>query len=245
MNFQIAGESNIGLVRKNNEDNFFLLVHPFRETAFAVVADGIGGHDYGEIASFVCCRDFGKAYWNSTDADLKPSGAGKTFLAREIEHINRRVFLRNRSEQLLRPMGCTVVALLLLPETAVFANAGDSRLYRARTDGSFQQLSCDHTIDVPLANYEDCSGSIISMAVGPRPNIHPLLQECKLQEGDRFLLCTDGASRYLEDSQIREFLTQADSPRAAVDAVLRESLIAGGRDNITAVAAFVAAPRKE
>ena len=140
----MAGESNVGLRRRHNEDNFCYDLSPHRETALAVVADGVGGYSNGRMASLIACRDLLRAFQKTTDAELIKNG--EKFLRDTVTAINEKIFSRNRFEQQPRPMCTTIVSALFLPETLVLLNAGDSRCYELRADGSLYQLTHDHTL---------------------------------------------------------------------------------------------------
>ena len=111
MNITFAGESNIGTVRHHNEDNFLIYNPPGQEAAVAMVADGIGGHSRGEVASYICCSEM-LAAARKTDCRKWD----KDFLLTTLAKINRRIFNFNFRGHRLRPMGCTVVAAIFSPE---------------------------------------------------------------------------------------------------------------------------------
>ena len=125
--FQVAGESHQGLYRRKNEDNFCVIYSRYRRCVFAVVADGIGGHSRGEVASYICCRELADAFLKQEKKILTPADA-QEFLKKELEQINYSIYQRNRvNRNMGRPMGTTVNSVLFLEDYAVMANAGDSR----------------------------------------------------------------------------------------------------------------------
>ena len=142
----IAGESNPGLVRRHNEDNFVIVALPERSSILAVVADGVGGHSNGGMASLICCRDLADAYFSIPDEELSTPLQAEKFLRDEIRVINRKIFERNYFEELRRPMGSTILAVLFLQDSLVMASAGDTRLYELPPDRPLRQLSVDHTL---------------------------------------------------------------------------------------------------
>lgn len=99
----MAGESNLGLHRKRNEDNFCCYAPPGRKCALAVVADGVGGHANGAVASLICCRDLAEAFRRMAEPEENLPDAAAVFLRDKIRKINRKVFSRNYFEQVIRP----------------------------------------------------------------------------------------------------------------------------------------------
>ena len=246
-----AGESHRGLLRKKNEDSFCVVRSPDRKSVFAVVADGIGGHSRGEVASYICCRELANAFLknikNLTDAEKT-----KNFLSEELEKINSSVYQRNRANcGLKRPMGTTVNAVVFLPDSLVMANAGDSRLYQLlpETD-ELQQLSTDHSFKaaVAAASGKECvkgMENVIYRAVGLHRNFEIELKEFTLVSGSRYLICTDGMYRQLPANTVRDTLKKASAPRNALDVFMRTALVSGGKDNITGIAVFTKGGQNE
>lgn len=242
----IAGESNPGLVRHHNEDNFVIIALPERSSVLAVVADGVGGHSNGGMASLICCRDLADAYFNMPDEELSTPLQAEKFLRDQIRSVNHKIFERNYFEELRRPMGSTILAVLILRDALVMASAGDTRLYELSPEGTLRQLSVDHTLS---AAYLRAHGrnpenravlrNVIMRAVGPRRELALDVRVFRKPAGARYLCCTDGAYRYASNRQIRAALLEAAVPRDTVSAVMRTALLRGGHDNITAVAAFV------
>ncbi len=241
---RLAGESNRGLVRERNEDNFCWVACPGARAALAAVADGIGGYRDGDVASFVCCRRLLGA-WRKLDAKrLNPDDA-TDFFRRELTDINRELFEHNRRERDGAPMGTTVAAAVFFAEEVVLVHAGDSRIYQFLPDTGLTQLTEDHTLLAKLAERgsriaspPSVLGNVISRALGPRPRLELDLQRIPRPPRARYLLCSDGISRYLESEVIATALCESDGPRAAVNALMRAALIAGGRDNITVICAY-------
>lgn len=242
----IAGESNPGLVRRRNEDNFVVIALPERSSILVVVADGVGGHSNGGMASLICCRDLADAYFNMPDEELSTPLQAEKFLRDEIRAVNRKIFERNYFEELRRPMGSTILAALFLRDSLVMASAGDTRFYELVPDGVLRQLSVDHTLSTAWLQAHERNGekrawlrSVIMRAVGPRRELALDVKVFRKTAGARYLFCTDGAYRYNSKRRIREALKSAAAPRDAVSTVMRTALLRGGRDNITVVAAFV------
>ncbi|MBQ8754062.1 MAG: serine/threonine-protein phosphatase [Lentisphaeria bacterium] len=239
----LAGESNVGLRRRHNEDNFCYDLSPARKTALAVVADGVGGYSNGRMASLITCRDLLRKYQQTADEELIKNG--EAFLRNTVVAINEKIFSRNRFEQQPRPMCTTVVTALFLPEKLVLLNAGDSRCYELRQDGSFYQLTHDHTLwNVYRRRKNNGQYSkpklyeIVVRALGPRQLLRTETHILPRRPGSRYILCSDGVNHMIDDDVIADCIKQATSPHDAVDRLMRITLRKGGHDNITIIAAF-------
>ena len=244
--FRFAGESIAGLVRKNNEDNFVIVAERDRRTALAVVADGVGGHRHGEIVSSISCRELARVYARTADGELCREGAAAEFLREHLVRINRKVFDLNLRDRNPYPMSSTIVVLLLLPEAAVMAAAGDSRLYEISPEGGVRQLSTDHTLAsdplVPRALVSDTvwGAHTISRAIGPRANLRPEVRKFPRRGDEKYFLCSDGVYHDLDQANIDKVLRQAESPRQTLNRMFRAVLLRGAHDNVTAVSIFPA-----
>lgn len=247
-----AGESHRGLLRRKNEDSFCVAYSRDRKCMLAVVADGVGGHSRGEVASYICCRELLNAFLKQVKT-LNTAEKAKNFLAEELEKINSSVYLRNRANRgLTRPMGTTVNAVVFLQDCLVMANAGDSRLYQLLSGADeLKQLSTDHSFKAAVV---DSSGSecvrrnmenVIYRAVGLHRNFEIELKEFTLVSGSRYLICTDGMYRQLPANTVRDTLKKASAPRNALDVFMRTALVSGGKDNITGIAVFTKGGQNE
>ncbi len=218
--FRSAAASDVGRVRGINQDSF--VERP--EVGLWVVADGLGGHSNGEVASRMVCDAL---------ADVIPDGS----FDQTIDEVRERV--RQVNEHLDRVAmhsaagvrsGSTVVALLTRGSRCAILWAGDSRVYRWRS-GRLQQLTRDHN----LAESEGASGPdayAITRAVGGEQMLTlDLHRDCVLA-GDRFLLCSDGLTRAVPEAHIRAWL-EHDDIRGAVDGLIKATLEAGAPDNVT------------
>ena len=243
---RFAGESIAGLVRKNNEDNFVIVAERDRRTALAVVADGVGGHRHGEIVSSISCRDLARAYVRTADEALLGKGAAEAFLNEHVLRINEKVFEMNFRDRNPYPMSSTIVVLLLLPDAAVMASAGDSRLYEISSEGVVRQLSTDHTLaGDPLVPHALASDSVwaahtISRAIGTRSNLRVDVRRFPRRGDEKYFLCSDGVYHDLDQENIDKVLLRAESPRQTLNRMFRAVLLRGAHDNVTAVSIFPA-----
>jgi len=244
----MAGESNLGLYRRRNEDSFCCYAPLGRDCALAVVADGVGGHANGAMASLICCRDLAEAFRLMPDAKAHSETGLAAFLRDTIRRINRKVFERNYFEQVPRPMSSTVVVAVFLRDTISLASAGDSRMYEFHPRDGLVQLTTDHSFPAEFAREHgylppgsETMKNLIARAVGPRSELEPELHSLPRRGNSRFLLCSDGASGCVPAEELAYVMETAPTPRAAVNCVMRRALLAGARDNITVIAVFPAA----
>jgi protein phosphatase len=234
MSLRIAEEAvrtDTGRQRNANEDSYFTRAPLF------VVADGMGGAQAGEVAS--------KAAIESFPGEL-PAAPPERILEETIEGANRTIHELARKDPGLAGMGTTTTAAIvdLEGEAVAIGHVGDSRAYRLR-GGRFEQLTRDHSLveemrrkgQITDAQAEDHpQRSIITRALGPEPEVQVDVQTVPAQDGDVFLICSDGLTTMLGDEQIARLLTRATSLKNAVRALVDEANRAGGRDNITVVA---------
>lgn len=244
LTIESAARSDCGKVRSNNEDALLQL----DGEGLWVVADGMGGHGYGDVASAAVVERLG----NYT-ADVGPSlDEGIRQLLGCLAEVNDSL----RTEALRRQrhlIGTTAVALLIpLDKRDAVAGivwAGDSRAYRLR-GRELGLLTRDHSyVEEMVARGEiraeqarnHPKGHIITRAVGAGERLQPEVLRTDLRAGDRFLLCSDGLTRELEDAVIAEVLEIPD-PKKAVDTLVDNALYRGGHDNITVLVVDVSSP---
>jgi serine/threonine protein phosphatase PrpC len=226
-----AVRTDTGRQRNANEDSLFTNAPLF------VVADGMGGAQAGEVASKAAAESFAH--------DL-PASSPERVLEETIKEANRTIYELARKDPGLAGMGTTTTAAIvdLEAEEVAIGHVGDSRAYRFR-GGKLEQLTRDHSLVEEMrrkgqltdAQAEDHpQRSIITRALGPEPEVQVDLQTVPAQNGDAFLICSDGLTTMLDDEQIGQILTRATSLQAAVRTLVDEANRAGGRDNITVVA---------
>lgn len=234
--------TDVGLVRTNNQDHL-LVASPI----FAV-ADGMGGHAAGEVASETAIAALREAF---------EAGAGSDGLLEAMRTANRAVWDRAAANRDYAGMGTTltVVARVGQPEDAkvAVANVGDSRTYRLRGD-DFQQLTVDHSLVAELVAEGQIDAEeaerhpqrhVLTRALGVHPEVDVDVVVHDAQIGDRFLLCSDGLSREVSDSQIASLLRRLDDPADAAGELVSRARSNGGSDNITVVVVDVVDPADE
>lgn len=223
-----GSRTEVGHVREHNEDSLIVMPPLF------AVADGMGGHEAGEVASEIAIN---------TLAELAPAHADADALARAVVAANLNVIKAPREGIGREGMGTTLTAAILEGERLIIAQVGDSRAYLLH-QGSMQQLTRDHSlmadmIEAGQLTEEEArvhpNRSVITRAIGSDPHMQPDLYELNVDSGDRILLCSDGITTILEDRDIQRVLASTSSPQECADALVQAALDAGGFDNATAI----------
>jgi protein phosphatase len=233
--------TDVGHVRETNQDA--LLASP----PVFVVADGLGGHQGGEVASAIVVEEFGRLTEEGYDLGRVPEAV--TGALRECHRRIREYGDRHRSAG--DPdwyAGTTVVAALICEDEDepkwLLANLGDSRAYRIDEDGALEQVSVDHSVVQELLDAGEIDAEeaathperhVITRALGSSVLAEPDFFVLPLASATRLLLCSDGVSGMLGDEEIERILSGVEDPRDAADGVVAAALVAGGEDNATAV----------
>ena len=223
-------------IRKQNQDAVFI---PERGMlAIAAVADGMGGHNAGDIASALAIKTLVENMHKNTPGTIREQ------LINAVNKANSAVYELSFSDEGYRGMGTTLVAAVLEEKRFIAANVGDSRLYHY--DGlHLKQITEDHSYVAQLAalgyiTREEAARhpqrNIITRAVGTRPVERVDVFECAWEKGDKLLICTDGLYGELSEDELAEALGQpAEELQMACNALVERALNAGSRDNISAV----------
>jgi protein phosphatase len=225
----VGAASDTGRLRDHNEDSYLV-----RPPVFAV-ADGMGGHAAGEVASRLALE--------SLEAAPLASDSGPKAIRRALGEANRVIFEQSSGEGPSRGMGTTCVLLVLTDGAAHVGHVGDSRFYLLRSD-SLTQLTRDHTVVADMVDkglmtdeqaMTDSSRGYLTRALGGAAAVEPDVQTVPIQPKDRFLLCSDGLTTMVADEEIRLILTREADPQRAAEALVAAANEAGGEDNITAL----------
>ena len=236
----IAAESQVGLVRKQNEDNFVYAATKTGRNTFIAVADGIGGNHGGEIASKMCGDSMLRLWRAERVADRIGTEDLAKFLEFQIETANADIFAENQRSGIR--MGCTIVAVIITPSQIIVGNAGDSRCYGMAAK-SLNLLSFDHTLrQLVLSRSQEAllpadlpPPNIISKAVGPRRRVSPTIAVYPRKNYHTLLLCTDGLTGMVEDDFIERILRDRLPARIANGELMCAALKNGGKDNVTII----------
>ena len=237
MILRTAASSDVGLRRRGNEDRF--AVAP--ELGLCLVADGMGGHSAGQVASTLAADSV-----VATLRELAGTGLPATEkLRRALEDANRAIYAASRQKSECAGMGTTVVALLFEAGRAGLGHVGDSRAYRVR-NRRIRQLSDDHSVVGELLRRHEISADdarehphrhVLTRALGVRGHVQPDLAELTPEAGDLFVLCSDGLTNHLEDHEIAKLVLESSDLDASCAALIELANRRGGEDNTTVVLA--------
>jgi serine/threonine protein phosphatase PrpC len=233
-----AGATHPGLRRPGNEDAAYVGVR------LLLVADGMGGAAYGEVASAIATHSV-----TYLDERISPQGVGHDLPA-AVEFAEQRLRRAVEQDPALDGMGTTMTALLLRDEVVALVHVGDSRAYRVH-DGVLEQVTRDHSVVQLLVEL----GELTPEQAENHPQRHVIVKALRGEgdavtadvrllpgvPGDRWLVCSDGVSDVVPDGVIATALADAPSPAAAVEVLVEAALAAGGPDNITCLVADVRA----
>ncbi|MBS1766794.1 MAG: Stp1/IreP family PP2C-type Ser/Thr phosphatase [Acidobacteria bacterium] len=238
--------TDVGCVRKHNEDNLLMA----QDLGLFVVADGLGGHAAGEVASQIVVETIGRFVADTVEQERTWPVDYDAALSFNSNRLKAAVALSDkaiaediRSNPERETMGSTVVALLVGDGKATLAHVGDSRAYLLDADG-IRQVTRDHSwvaeqvangILTPSEARVHPFRNVITQALGNGGELEVEVQELDLAESERLLLCSDGLSGMVPDQQIWDIVNKADTYQEAVEALISAARAAGGEDNITAV----------
>jgi len=238
---ELACRTHLGLVRDNNEDSYTA----DGDYGLLVVADGMGGHCSGEVASCIAVEAAAEELGHCQQEDLADELDSLLLVGRAIEAANNAIFRETAAAPELTGMGTTLVVALFRNDRIFYAHVGDSRLYRVR-DGRLRRLTRDHSLVQHLvdeglfrnraeAHEAGVGDNVLTRCLGQDPNVEVDVGDAALAPGDLFLCCTDGLCGLVSDQRIAELLS-GDEPLEIVAARLEAAaLAAGGPDNITLV----------
>lgn len=250
MRIEISGQTHVGMKRNHNEDNLLLLP----EERLFVVADGMGGHSSGEIASKIAVEEMAEFFrMTSQDQDItwpykmdKSKNYDENRLATGIKLANMRIFEKALVEQKYKGMGTTIVGIYFAKDSeVVVGHVGDSRVYYYR-QGTLRQITEDHSL---LNDYlkakkltpEEIEAfphkNVIVRALGMKDNVLVDINRVEPQEGDIFLLCSDGLSGMVPDAQIQSILSGQPVLDKACAQLIDAANANGGNDNVTCILA--------
>lgn len=237
---RIFSKSDIGLVRSTNQDSFNADCFP-GESAWAVVCDGMGGANGGDIASKIAVDEITK-HINELYKENMDSLSVRSMLEEAVYSANKKVYQKALDNPDLKGMGTTVVLAFVVCDNLYIVYAGDSRAYIINKDESVQ-ITTDHSIVQQMVKIgqitevqakEHPNKNIITRALGVAPEIKLDYIESKLNPGDSILICTDGLTNYVSSKTICEFYNQVPIEELA-DKLIFTAKDMGGSDNITVV----------
>ncbi len=238
--YRAVAATDVGSVRKNNEDHL-VFIRPFdvniRNTygCLAMVADGMGGHSNGEIASKMAADIISRSYFDASNKILESLKAA-------FEKANKAIFQKASRRPALKGMGTTCTAVVLLNKQIYLGHVGDSRAYLLKK-GQMIQLSSDHTyvqhlLDTGQITKEEMLShperNVITKAMGTSAKIQADFAQLQLQfeEGDKLLICSDGLYEYVKKAELAQVVS-SQSLNAASKTLIQLAKQRGGHDNIS------------
>lgn len=262
----VFGMSDMGRVRKNNEDSLVISNLSTGEVSLTpslrthtlgpqgtlfLVADGMGGEACGEVASQLCTVTVPKRLFDNLKTMEKISETNFVLLLREaIEFANQVIFQKAQSSPAYRGMGSTTTAAAIFGSHLFVAQVGDSRAYLIRNK-NMVQLTRDQTFlnylaeigaELPADPEKDSRKSILTQAVGTSETIDVKVTYTKMRQGDAILLCSDGLYNMLDSADLLEIVNGSDSLAGKLKALIDRANLGGGADNITGIMAEFSGP---
>src|ERR1700685_965914 len=247
LRIEVTGETNVGMKRTHNEDNFSII----EESGLYIVADGMGGHASGEVASKMAV-DALKEFFSATANDPertwpykidRSKGYEENRLITGIKPANLRIYESAQRDPRQRGMGTTIVTMFAVEDGVYIAHVGDSRIYRLR-DGKIEQLTEDHSllndyIKMKRLTAEEIANfphkNVIVRALGMKDTVKVDSRFEQPKANDMYLLCSDGLSGPVSDEDMLEIATSSADLKTGAAKLIERANANGGPDNITVV----------
>ena len=234
------GRTDVGFVRKNNEDSFFVQNNRLsRLPNLYIVADGMGGHQAGEVASAAAIEHFCAFLQTNADSDAPL----EMLLSEATRYANNKVYQLSRENESTQGMGTTFSVCCCDSENLYFAHVGDSRIYML-SDGQLNQLTIDHTYVEEMMrqglmseeeSHNDPHRHMLTRALGTEFDVQVDADCIPLRDEDTILLCSDGLTNMLNDAALAAVLLGADKLENKAEQLVAQALEHGGVDNVTVV----------
>jgi serine/threonine protein phosphatase PrpC len=240
-----AARTDVGMIRSGNEDNFAVNAPASGDRGLFIVADGMGGHAAGEVASEMAVQVIELELAGVRDLEDRATADRVTEALRKA---NRNIHDRTITEVDKQGMGTTASVLLLSTNRYMIGQVGDSRVYLLR-DGALHQITKDHSyvqeqVDAGFLTPEQARyhpySNVITRCVGASPDVIPDIYEGDVRVGDLFLVASDGLTGMVDDRRLQMLLMSRAEPMRKVHALISEANGRGGLDNITAIVVQVA-----
>jgi len=235
-----AARTDVGMIRSGNEDNYAVNVPPSGDRGLFVVADGMGGHAAGEVASEMAVQTLERELAGLKDLDDRSSSER---VMDALRMANRNIHDRTITEVDKQGMGTTASVLIVSGMRYMICQVGDSRVYLLR-DGALQQLTKDHSyvqeqVDAGFLTPEQARyhpySNVITRCVGASPDVQPDVYQGEVRVGDLFLVASDGLTGMVDDRRLQMLLMSRSVPERKVHSLIAEANGRGGLDNITAI----------
>ncbi|GAA0331440.1 Stp1/IreP family PP2C-type Ser/Thr phosphatase [Bacillus carboniphilus] len=230
-----------GRVRPHNEDNGGVFLANNDDSILVLVADGMGGHRAGDVASEMAVQAM-KELWEKNPPSSQPDESEK-WLIESIKNVNHQLFLHASENEECKGMGTTMVAAICSDSFSTVANIGDSRCY-INNDLGFSQFTEDHTLVYELVrsgqiSREDAEHhprkNVILRALGTEEDVQIDIKTITFEEGDCLLLCSDGLSNKVSDDDMKTIIESEETLEEQVERLVDLANENGGEDNITII----------
>lgn len=238
MQLSVAAGTDVGRIRAGNEDSLY--ADADQERGLFIVADGMGGHAAGEVASEMAVQIVARDLTDVRDVSQETAGPR---MAEALKAANRAIYERTIEEADKQGMGTTASCLMMGQGRYLIGHIGDSRVYLLR-DGVFRQVTKDHSyvqeqVDAGFLTPEQARyhpySNVITRCVGANAAVEADILTGDIQSGDVFLVASDGLTGMVEDPQLKKIMESQQTPGAMVAAMITEANRRGGLDNITAI----------
>lgn len=236
-----ALKTDTGKIRQHNEDDAGIFKGK-DEFVLAVVADGMGGHLAGDVASKMAVKAMGEKWNEAETIPTAPSDCEK-WLIEQILSVNSKIYDHAQAHEECQGMGTTIVCALFTGKTVSVAHIGDSRCYLLQ-DGDFVQVTEDHSLVNELVRTGEISRedaehhprkNVLMKALGTDQSVSIDTRSFDIEPGDKLLLCSDGLTNKVEGTELKDILQSDSAPQEKVNLLVDKANQNGGEDNITAV----------
>lgn len=238
-----SGYTDKGRVREINEDNWYVNEpSPISKAFYAIVADGMGGHNAGEVASNMATTIISE-YINKRYSDELTYDELKIILLKAVEEANTHILTESMTSKERGGMGTTLITCFVTNDKAIVTHVGDSRVYIIRKD-TIYRITKDHSLVAQLVEEGKITEeealhhpqkNVITRAIGTDTSVDIDMCEFELEDSDIILLCTDGLSNMLTDEEILNTVTESENVIISPNNLVKYANEKGGEDNITAV----------
>ncbi|WP_348710177.1 protein-serine/threonine phosphatase PrpC [Bacillus subtilis] len=236
-----ALKTDTGKIRQHNEDDAGIFKGK-DEFILAVVADGMGGHLAGDVASKMAVKAMGEK-WNEAETIPTAPSECEKWLIEQILSVNSKIYDHAQAHEECQGMGTTIVCALFTGKTVSVAHIGDSRCYLLQDD-DFVQVTEDHSLVNELVRTGEISRedaehhprkNVLTKALGTDQSVSIDTRSFDIEPGDKLLLCSDGLTNKVESTELKDILQSDSAPQEKVNLLVDKANQNGGEDNITAV----------
>lgn len=244
MHIQFSGLTDMGLTRRNNEDSYMVLTGE-GNTYVVVLADGMGGHKRGELASSIAVRYIAERLSQEMRSSMTVEELS-TLLRTIIEKANVKVHLKSLDDVSNEGMGTTVTVGIVRNDQLIVAHVGDCRAYQLHF-GELLHLTIDHTLVQTMVERGELTPeqaihhprrNVVTRALGTPEYTSPDVAIFDISRGDRLLFSSDGLHDYVDEADIVRILREAATPREAAEELVAQANRMGGADNVTVIVGF-------